>query len=156
MKSTLYLTVAALTASVVFAQGQQGNRGNPPDPATMVQRRVQMLTRWLDLTADQQTQATAIFTNSANAGQDARTKMQDARTQLAAAIKANNIGTIDQISTTIGGLEGQLTGIQAKADASFYAILTVDQKAKYDQMGARGMGMGPMGGPGRFGGRGRE
>src|SRR5947209_19883765 len=45
----------------------QRQGGSPPDPATMVQRRVAALTALLSLTAAQQQQATTIFTNEVTA-----------------------------------------------------------------------------------------
>ncbi len=157
MKSKTIIVIAAFAASICLAQGPRGRGagGNPPDPATMVQHRIEMLTNWLRLNADQQTRATTIFTDAATASQTARTQLQDAHTQLKTAIKNNDAGSIDAASMTIGTVTGQLTAIQAKADALFYVILTADQKAKFDKMGGRGMGMGmgPMGGPGGFGAR---
>jgi Spy/CpxP family protein refolding chaperone len=67
-----------------------------------------------------------------------------ARDALKAAIKANSSDSeLDRLSAAAGVIEGQLTGIQAKASAKFYALLTADQKTKYDALGNRG------GGPGR-------
>jgi len=65
------------------------------------------------------------------------------------AVKKNDTAAIDQLSATIGTETGQLSAIQNKADAAFYAILTPDQQAKYDKAGPRGRGLpGMMGRPG--------
>jgi hypothetical protein len=41
-------------------------------------------------------------------------------------------------------VEGRLAGIHAKAFARIYALLTAEQKTKYDQLGTRaGSGRGP-------------
>jgi len=141
----------ALTAALSFAQGPRGPRGNggtPPDPAKMVEMRVNMLSERLTLTDAQKTQATKIFTDSASASTAARSTISDTRTKLVDAIKANSASTIDSLAVTIGQVEGQLAAISAKAEASFYAILTTDQKAKYNP-GVGGPGM--MGGRGGFG-----
>lgn len=124
--------------------------GGPPDPATMVQRRVEMLTRFLSLTDAQVSQATTIFTDAQTAAAPLRTSAQDARKALQTAVKANDAGGITNAANTIGGLTGQEVAIQGKADAAFYQILTADQKAKYDQRGGMGPGMGM--GPGGMGG----
>ena len=120
--------------------------GAPPDPATMVQNQVTRLTALLSLTTGQATQATTIFTNAANAVTPIHTTLDTDRQSLQTAIESNATATIDQLSTTIGGLMGQITAIQSKAQAAFYAILTADQQNKLKQLGP--MGMGPMMGPG--------
>ena len=75
------------------------------------------------------------------------------------AIKGNALGTIDSLAASTGTVEGQLLAIQAKADAAFYALLTAEQKTKYDSMpqgrGPGGRGPGPMG-PGGPGGPGMQ
>ena len=168
--TTVFLSIALLSG-LSFAQGQGRQRGGatPPtganqerpvmDPARAIEMRVTMLTRFLELTPDQVTQATTIFTNAANASQTLRTSSTENRTALREAIKANNFAAIDQLSNALGITSGQLMAIEAKAEAAFYAILTADQKAKYDQRGGFGFGPGggPMGpggmGPGGMGGR---
>ena len=69
--------------------------------------------------------------------------MRTANQSLVDAVKKNDTAAIDQVSANIGTLQGQLTAIQSKADAAFYAILTPDQQSKYH--------IGPMGGPGGMG-----
>jgi hypothetical protein len=64
---------------------------------------------------------------------------------LLAAVKNNATSVIDQLSSAIGTLNGQVLAIQSKADAAFYAILTSDQQTKLDQSGG-------LNGPGGFGG----
>ncbi len=149
-KLAMFSLMVVLSTTLVFAQGRQRRWGNgtPPDPATMTQMRVNHLTQLLNLTQDPQTKAAAIFTNAATAAQTVHTNLQTARQSLDAAIKKNDAAAIDQAASAIGLATGQLTSIQAKADAAFYAILTTDQQTKYDSMphrGGPGM-MGPMGG----------
>ncbi len=154
MKFPQLAAALVMCAALSFAQGPgpRGNGGTPPDPAQMVQMRVNMLAQRLSLTDDQKTQATKIFTDAEAAAANSRTALQDSRTKLVDAIKANNSSTIDTLSITIGQLEGQMTAINAKAEAAFYNILTADQKAKYTPGRGPGM-MGGPGGPGRgFGG----
>jgi Spy/CpxP family protein refolding chaperone len=113
----------------------------------MIQHRVEQLTTLLGLTTAQQAQATTIFTNAVAASQSVQSSLHTDRDSLAAAIKADNTATIDQVSATIGTLQGQITAINAKSDAAFYAILTPDQKTKYDALphGGPGGGFGPPG-----------
>jgi len=142
MNKTLRLiAAAALFATALMAQryGPRGS-GGPPDPATMVQRQVERLSTLLNLTAAQASQATTIFTNSITATSALQTTLHADRQSLQAAVKSNSSATIDQLSTAIGGLSGQILSIQSKADAAFYAILTSDQQAKLDQLGGFGHG----------------
>lgn len=150
MKTTLtrLFLLTSLSMAAAMAQRPMNQRGTPPDPATMVQRRVEMLTRSLGLSDAQASQATTIFTNAQAAAAPLRTSMQDARTALQTAVKANDTGGITVAANNIGNVTGQEVANQAKAEAAFYAILTADQKTKYDQ---RGPGRGGPGGPGGMG-----
>ena len=102
--------------------------------------KVSFLASLLTLTDAQKTQATTIFTNASTSSQTILTSLQTDRQSLSSAVKTNNTASIDQVAATIGTLEGQLTAINAKADAAFYAVLTADQQTKYDAL--------PHGGPG--------
>ena len=149
--TTLFLSSTFATA-LLFAQ----RPGNPPDPATMVQRRVDFLTNQLALTDSQKQQATTIFTNAATAEASVHTNLKTAHDSLTAAISKNDIASIDQVSTTIGNLTAQQTSIDAKANAAFYQILTPEQQAKFAQAGERRGPFGPGPGPAGFGGRRRQ
>jgi hypothetical protein len=48
------------------------------------------------------------------------------------------VTAIDQAAATIGNVSAQLTAIDAKAEAAFYALLTADQRARYDELGNGG------------------
>ena len=143
---TRLLAVATLSATAILAQGLRHEHDlghgstTPPDTATVVQRQVSFLTTLLTLTTGQVTQATTIFTTAINAITPLQASIATARTSLSAAVKSNATATIDQLSTTIGTLTGQITAIDNKADAAFYALLTADQKTKLDQLGADGFG----------------
>ena len=151
MKITKYLTAAALSAAIVFAQGRGpgGPGGPPPDPQTMIQNKVAHLATLLTLTDDQKARATSIFTDAFTSSQTIQTNLRTARESLPAAVKANNPSSIDQLASTVGSLTGQLIAIDSKADAAFYNLLTTDQRTKFDSLPHRGPG-----GPGGFGGPG--
>lgn len=144
------IAAGVLLSATMMAQRGFGPRANggSPDPATMVQNRVTRLTTLLTLTAVQAAQATTIFTNAATATTTLQTTLSTDRDSLQTAIKGNATATIDSLSATMGSLTGQITAIQSKADAAFYAILTADQKAKLDQLGGFGFGPGHGGPPG--------
>lgn len=120
-----------------------------PDPTTIVQNHVDRLTKLLTLTSSQVTEATTIFTASLTAVTPLQATLNTDWQSLQTAVKGNATATIDQLSTNIGALTGQITDIQNRADAAFYAILTSTQQTTLSSSG--GMG-GPGGGPGGFGG----
>ena len=162
MKLVKLLTTAGLAAGLILAQRgprpMGGPGGTPPDPAKMIQMRVDRLATALSLTDAQKTQITQIFTNAESAAQNYRTASENNRTQLQDAIKKNDTAGIDQAAMALGTASGQLSAIQGKAEAAVYALLTPEQKAQYDQMphgGPGGMGGGPMGPMGGFGRQGR-
>ena len=142
---TRLASIAALTTVAVFAQGpgpgndHHGGGGtgsaNPPDVATIVAHEVSFLTTLLTLTTGQATQATTIFTNALNSITPIETQITTAQTTLSAAIKTNTTATITAQATAIGTLEGQIVGIQASADAAFYALLTTAQQTTLNSLG---------------------
>jgi Spy/CpxP family protein refolding chaperone len=133
--------LAAALAAALLAQGPS------------VQTRVDHLATALNLTDAQKTKAVPIYTDALNASSSLEASMHDNRQALADAVKKNDTGAITTLSATSGNLSGQLTAINAKADAAFYAILTADQQTKYDSMRHGGPG-GPGGHAGPNGGRG--
>lgn len=137
--------LAALFTGAILAQPPFG--GAPPDPASMIQHRVERLTALLGLTTAQASQATTIFTDAQTAITPLQTTLSGYRTSMTTAVQSNATATIDQLATSIGTTLGQITALQSKADAAFYAILTSDQQAKYKVLG--GGGFGPT--HGRFG-----
>jgi Spy/CpxP family protein refolding chaperone len=144
------LLSASLLTACLMAQRPFGvlTSSSGPDPATLVQHRVDRLTNLLSLTTAQAAQATTIFTNAQSAIAPIETNLSTYRTSMHAAVKSNATATIDQLAAQIGTATGQITALQNKADAAFYAILTTDQQAKLDSSGGRGFGGGPRGRPG--------
>jgi hypothetical protein len=144
----------ALLATTMMAQRPGGDLTSttPPDPATIVANRVARLTKLLTLSTAQAASATTIFTNSITAITPLQTTLSTDRTSLAAAVKTNTTGVIDQLSASIGTLSGQILDIQSKADAAFYALLDATQQttlnASHGRGGFGGPGAGGFGGPG--------
>ncbi|HEY2843149.1 MAG TPA: Spy/CpxP family protein refolding chaperone [Bryobacteraceae bacterium] len=151
---TRMIAMGALAGSLMAQPpgGRFGPRASatPPDPATVAQNEVARLTTILTLTTNQAAQATTIFTNALTAASSLETTMNSDRQSLEAAITSNATATIDQVSQNIGVLSGQITSIQSKANAAFYAILTAAQQTQFTQLG----GLAGRGGPGGFGGPG--
>jgi Spy/CpxP family protein refolding chaperone len=146
MKCLTCLFGAMLLAAVLApAQMRSGFPGGQMDPAKMVEARVAMLTQTLNLTEAQKAQALKIFSDAQAAAERFREEMQVARQELQTAIKANDLASIERNAREIGTATGEMTIIDARAQAAFYALLTAEQKTKFDQMPARGFGMGPGG-----------
>jgi Spy/CpxP family protein refolding chaperone len=150
-KTTFVLLILALASALLIAQAQ--NPPAPPDPAKMVQHRVNYLTTVLNLNATQQQQATTIFTNAETSPSGIHGSMRAAHQALQTAVKNNDTNGISQAANTIGNLTAQVVAAHATASAAFYQILTPDQQAKMTQLekngpGPHAMGMGPMMGMG--------
>ncbi len=149
MRTTLLKVTAFLALASVFAMAQQGN---PPDPAKMAQHHIDFLTKQLSLTAQQQQQATTIFSGVANNAKTTHEQMRTAHDSLKAAIQKNDAAGIEQAANTIGNLTTQMTVAHAKAQAAFYQTLTPEQQTKMNDLESHhGMGRGHgfgHGGPG--------
>jgi Spy/CpxP family protein refolding chaperone len=150
-KTTVKLLTLALllSATAALAQGPRGN--GPGGPRG---NRIDFLATVLGLTDAQKTQATEIFQAAETASASLREAQATQRTALNDAAKSNAAdAVIDQLAATVGTTSGQLTAIQTKAFAKFYALLTTEQRTKLDELHANGRGMrgpGPelLGGPG--------
>jgi len=163
MTALIRIVTLGTIAATLMAQrpGPRATAG-PLDPATVAQNQVTRLTMLLDLTSAQAAQALTIFTNSLTATSSVQATLDRDRQTLDTAITTNALSVIDQVAANIGTLQGQITAIQSKASAAFYAILTSAQQAKATQFGGveafggfgRPGGFGGPGGPGGFGGPG--
>jgi len=148
---TTSITLLALAGTLGYAQRHQ-----PPDPAQMVQHRVNFLAEKLGLSPAQQQQATTIFTNAATNEKPSHDQMKAAHESLQSAVTKNDSAAIDQAANSIANLMAQSISAHAKAEAAFYQTLTPDQQAKYSQLRHHGPGMHGFGfhqgGPGSPGG----
>lgn len=125
--------MALLAALPVLADDAKGPGGS----------RLDFLAGYLSLTDSQKTQAQAIFDAAATASETARGQLTAANDALKAAIKTNPPDAdLDRLAAAVGTIQGQLTAINAKASAKFYALLTAEQKTKYDSMKDRAAGGG--------------
>lgn len=149
-KTSITAFVAILSLAVMFAYAQ---KPQPPDPAQMVQHRVDFLTQKLGLSSAQQQQATTIFTNASANRKSWHDQMRTAHQNLQAATQKNDSAGIEQASNAIGNLMAQETAAHAKTEAAFYQTLTPDQQTKYNAMHQHGWGKRGFGRHG-FGGHG--
>ena len=105
---------------------------------------INMLAQRLNLSADQQAQAKIIFEQMSTAAAPFHEQMKSLRSEIAAAVKANDQAKLTQLATTLGTLTGQAEALHLQAQAKFYALLTPAQQAQFEtMMGGRGMDMGP-------------
>jgi Spy/CpxP family protein refolding chaperone len=140
MRATLLKVTAFLALASVCAMAQ---KENPPDPAKMEQHHIDFLTKQLSLTAQQQQQATTIFTGLASNAKTTHEQMRAAHDSLKAAIQKNDAAGIEQAANTIGNLTTQRTVAHAKAQAAFYQTLTPEQQTKMNDLQSHhGMGHG--------------
>ena len=133
-RRSVIAALALLTALPVLSQGFRGGAGN----------RLDYLAGYLSLTDSQKPQAKIIFDAAATANETARGQFTAAQEALTAGVKANRTDAeLDRLAAAVGLVQGQLAAINAKASAKFYALLTPEQKTKYDALGNRGGGGGP-------------
>jgi LTXXQ motif family protein len=145
LASTVLLALSALLANA------QGTAPTPPTTAQIVANQVARLTKLLDLSAMQQTEATEYFTTEQNTLASVRTAMHTARKAIQADIKSGNPTDITTQAGTIGSLTTKEVEAQATAAASFYGILNQEQQTKFESLGPLGGGFGGPGGPGPHG-----
>ena len=147
------MSIAAFAATLSVAPAVAQNR--PPDPAQMVDMRVERMNENLKLNKDQQRKIKSLYMDAQKANMEVMGGMREANQAIAAAVKNNDTSAMSQAANTIGTLTAQMTVNNAKAEAAVWAVLTPDQQAKYQPMvgGMGGMGMrGGMGGGNRRGG----
>jgi len=130
-RSSLTCLAALLAAAAILPA--QGGRGGT--------NRLDFLAGYLTLTEAQKTQAATIFTAADTAKATLQGQMTAARDALQAAVKANRADAeLDRLAAAVGVIHGQSAAVEAKANARFYALLTAEQKTKFDALGDRGPG----------------
>jgi Spy/CpxP family protein refolding chaperone len=112
----------------------------PPTPAQTAEHRVAHYTTLLSLSAAQEEEATTLFTAEAASEATLRASERTEHEALDSAVKSDDSSAIQQAASTLGQLNGQLTSLHATADAKFYASLSADQKAKFEEL-EKGRGM---------------
>ncbi len=121
--------VGALAAGLAIAQTaatpQAGAVGARGVRARMIKE--------LNLNATQKQQAKTIFQAAKQAAQPLAQQLKQDRAALTAAIEAGDSAKIQQLSTEMGGLRGNVLAARSQAMAKFYALLTPDQKTKAEQ-----------------------
>lgn len=105
----------------------------PPTPGPMDP--VAFWTVYLNLDAGQQASVKTILADQQAASAANRSGLDQARSALNAAAKANSADSeIDRLAANLGAALAQAVSAQAKAYARFYAVLTTDQKEKMESL----------------------
>jgi len=136
--------IAAVGLTVTAAVGGQGHgRGGPggppfgpPDPARMISR----LTEDLDLTTEQVDQVKAIFAEEESATEPYRTTLHDLDTQLHDAT-ANGQFDETKVREIAGKQAAAMTELivaRERGKAKTYAVLTPEQRTKFEQLRPQG------------------
>ena len=92
------------------------------------------LAKELNLTPDQQTKVRAIFADTHQRAQALEPKRREEHEALKTAVKAGNDREIDRILQQNAQLNADFQAMHVKAMAKVYAMLTPDQKTKFDQL----------------------
>lgn len=122
------LTVlGAMAAAMAIAQTAPA----APVRARMHARHAMMQS--LDLSAAQKQQAKTIFQNTRQQVQPIAQQLRQDRQAMRAAEQAGDTAQINQLSTAMGTLEGQMIAARSAGRSQFLALLTPDQKAKAAQ-----------------------
>ncbi|MCC7496832.1 MAG: Spy/CpxP family protein refolding chaperone [Bryobacterales bacterium] len=139
--------IPALAAGMAFAQTSPA----PVNPEAGMGRghfahkrgfRGGRMAQYLGLTDAQKQQMRSIMQEAAQSAKPLRAQLRQDRQQIHEAVKANDIGRIQTLSTTEGQVFGQLAAIRSTAFAKVYnTVLTPEQRVKADQlpMGMRQM-----------------
>ena len=143
------LTAGAMVAQT--AQSPTAQQQQAPAPAhTRVRARaenrqdqmLQRLTARLNLTSDQQNQVRAILKDSREHSKAWVSSFRAERMALDQAVKSDSTRRIDEIMNANVSMNSEVAANHLKTAAKIYAILTPDQKAKFDRRFDRLMGVG--------------
>ena len=134
-----FAAVTALAAGMALAQAPAA--GTQPGPQKTPFRHPvfghEEMAQSLNLSAAQKQQAKTIFDESRQKAQPIREEMRQNREALHTAVKANNTSEIHRLSSHLGELQGKVMAIRSEANAKFYAILSPEQRTKWDEMHQR-------------------
>ena len=145
MKRSLLISIClgVLTAGLVSAQpapGQGPGRGRGPGrpgpgfgPGMNEHMNEQRLSRFLDLSAEQQNRIHTVFQEAQVIAKGLPERNADLNKQLSAAVKAGNDAEIERISQDLARVHQEQLALRAKTMAKVYATLTPEQKARFDR-----------------------
>lgn len=100
-------------------------------PAERIAKRVEMLTKVLDLTTAQAASITTILTKEVADMEPLRAELETLRGQLKTAVESGSLNGIDAAALAIGTVHGKVVAVQAKTRVAVLAVLTPEQIAKW-------------------------
>ena len=135
MKRILIGIAAAGVLAAGFAIAQtaaapQAGAAKGKGVRALVQKR---MLKALNLTDTQKQQAKTIFQSARQTAQPLAQQLKQDRAALTVAIQAGDSAKIQQVSTEMGSLRGNVLAVRSQAMAKFYALLTPDQKIKAEE-----------------------
>jgi Spy/CpxP family protein refolding chaperone len=133
MKPTLIKLVMMGAIAAVMATAQTTTPATPaaPAPETAQKGHAQkQLMQELALTKKQKLQAKAIRQTTKQQAEPLTQQVKEERQVLSAAVQAGDTPKIQQASTQLGSLQGQVLAVKSEGKAQFLALLTPEQKAK--------------------------
>ena len=126
--------VGAAAAGLAVAQATtapQAGAVQAKEVHALVRKRV---LKALNLTDAQKQQAKTILQSARQPAQPLAQQLKQDRAALTAAVEAGDSARIQQLSTEMGSLRGNVLGVRSLAMAKFYALLTPDQKTKAEEL----------------------
>ena len=120
-------TIFGAMASLALAQTPTPAPAAPAQAQVRVRRQMR---KDLGLTPAQKQQAKTILQTTRQQALPLAQQLQQNRQALRAAVQAGDSAQIQQLSATMGGIEGQVLAIRSAGRAQFFAMLTPEQKAK--------------------------
>ena len=128
--------LASIAAGLAVAQtAQPPAGGRAAQRQARVQQRRAGIADALNLTDAQKQQARTIFQDARQSSQPLRQQLKENRRALADAAKSGkSAAEIQQLSSALGSVWGQMAAIRTEAFSKFYATLTPEQRAKADAM----------------------
>jgi Spy/CpxP family protein refolding chaperone len=138
----LFTLLTIAMAGALCAQQTAPSGGNPPattrqqSSARRSDYAARHLTRALSLTPDQQTKVQAIFADARQRREALAPKLREERAALKMAIQKGDDREIDRIVHQNAQLNADVRALHVKTMAKVYALLTPDQKSKFEQLGA--------------------
>ena len=135
----------ALVASLALVPAAAQSRGGF---RTWAREMVEQMAGRFALTESQKQQALVVYMKVEDDTRPLEMKIGEQRMALREAVKNSSPEwQIDQMAGAVGALTAQVTAIETKGEARFYALLNAEQRQKWGQS-FRGPGRGPGGRPG--------
>ncbi|MCS7315823.1 MAG: Spy/CpxP family protein refolding chaperone [Bryobacterales bacterium] len=148
MKRRLFTILAAgvMLAAPAVAQWGRGRGAGAGAPATAeerLQRRLEFLATYLNLSEGQKAQFKTAWEALATRLRTLAQKELELRTKLQEAVRANEgAQAIQAIASELGKLHAERIAAQAQTMASLRGLLTQEQRDKLDKVCPRGCGLG--------------